>query len=133
MGKKIGIVALICTIAYIICGIIVIAQAPEIPDDVYDLMLKDQEAYIERFQEITDNASTLYKVADKGMIITGLGGIVLSIVSIVKLVKAKEKGKIIPILSIIIIIVFYFVTAFSVVDFGAAFQAGFDAGMEMAE
>ena len=133
MGKKIGMVAMICTIIYIIFCIVAITQAPEIPKDVYELMVKDKEAAQERIQEIGDNASGLYKAADIIITITGLAGIVLAIVSIVKLVKAKEKGKVVPILCIVLIIVFFFVTAFSAGNMGAAFQAGLEAGMEMQE
>ncbi len=133
MGKKIGMIAMICTIIYIIFCIVAITQAPEIPKDVYELMVKDQEAAQERIQEITDNASGLYKAADVIITITGLAGIVLAIVSIVKLEKAKEKGKVVPILCIVLIIVFYFVTVFSVGNMGEAFQAGLNAGMKMQE
>lgn len=133
MGKKIGIASMICTIIFVIFGIIEITQAPEIPEDVYELMVKDQEAAQEIIYETYENVSTLYKVADKVNTIAALAGIVLAIVSIVKLVKAKEKGKVIPILSIVIIVVFYFAMVFSVGDMGAAFQAGLNAGMEMAE
>ena len=114
MGKKIGIAAFICTIIYIIFGIVAITQAPEIPKDVYELMVKDKEAAMEQVMEIEENASGLYKAADKITTITGLGGIVLAIVSIVKLVKAKEKGKVLPILCIVLIIVFHFVAVFSI-------------------
>lgn len=131
MGKKIGMVAMICTIIYIIFCIVTIMQAPEIPNDVWELAVKDQEAAQERMQEVLNNASGLYKVADTVTAITGLAGIVLAIVSIVKLVKAKEKGKIVPILSIGLIIVFFFITVFSVGNMAAAFQAGLNAGMEM--
>lgn len=131
MGKKIGMVAMICTIIYIIFCIVAITQAPEIPKDVYELMVKDQEAAQERIKEITDNASSLYKAADVATTITGIGGIVLAIVSIVKLTKAKEKGKIVPVLCIILIIVFFFVTAFSSGNMVEAFKAGLEAGMEM--
>ena len=131
MGKKIGIIALICTIIYIICCIVVMTQAPEIPRDVYELMIKDKEAAQEKIQEIMGNTSVLFKVADKITTITGLAGIVLSIVSIIKLVKAKEKGKVIPILCIVLIIVFYVVTIFSVGNIGEAFKVGFSEGMKM--
>lgn len=133
MGKKIGMAAMICTIIYIIFCIVAITQAPEIPDDVWELAIKDQEAAQEKIIEISENASGLYKAADMGSTITGLAGIVLAIISIVKLVKAKEKGKIVPILSIVLIIVFFFITIFSVGDMAAAFQAGLNAGMEMQE
>ena len=131
MGKKIGMIAMICTIIYIIFCIVAITQAPEIPKDVYELMVKDQEAAQERIQEIEDNASGLYKAADIITTITGLAGIVLAIVSIVKLGKAKEKGKVVPILCIVLIIVFFFVNVFLVGNMGEAFQAGLNAGMEM--
>lgn len=133
MGKKIGMVAMICTIIYIIFCIVAITQAPEIPDEVWKLAVKDQEAAQEKIQEITDNASGLYKAADVITTITGLAGIVLSIVAIVKLTKEKEKGKIVPVLCIVLIIIFFFVTAFSTGNMGAAFQAGLEAGMEMQE
>ena len=130
MGKKIGMIALICTVIYIIFSIIVITQAPEIPDEVWKLAVKDQEAAQEKIQEIEESASGLYKAADIITTITGLAGIVLAIVSIVKLTKTKEKGKIVPVLCIILIIVFFFVTAFSAGNVGGAFKAGFEAGME---
>ena len=133
MGKKIGIIALICTVIYIIFCIVEITQAPEIPNEVWKLSLKDQEAAKEQLEEIFENASGLYKAADKITIITGLAGIVLAIISIVKLAKAKEKGKIVPILCIIFIVVFFFVTIFASGNMGGAFQAGLEAGMEMVE
>lgn len=133
MGKKIGIAALICTIIYIVFCIVAITQAPEIPKDVYELVIKDQEAYQERIQEVFDNASGLYKAANTIITITGLAGTILSIVSIVKLVKEKEKGKIIPILCIVLIVIFFFVTVFSAGNMGEAIQAGLEAGIEMQE
>ena len=133
MGKKIGIVALICTIIYIACCIVEMVQAPEIPDEVWDIYVKDQEAAQEKIEEIINNSSTLFKVADEVSSIVGLGGIVLSIVSIVKLIKAKEKGKIVPILCIVFIFVFFLITIFSISNVGGAFQAGLKAGMEMQE
>lgn len=133
MGKKIGMIALICTVIYIIFCIVEITQAPEIPDEVWKLAVKDQEAAQEKIQEITDNASGLYKATDVITTITGIAGIVLAIVSIVKLVKEKEKGKIVPILCIVLIAIFYFVTAFSVINIGEVFQAAFEAGMESVE
>lgn len=133
MGKKIGMIALICTVIYIIFCIVAITQAPEIPDEVWKLAVKDQEAAQEKIQEIVDNASGLYKAADVITTVTGIAGIILAIVSIVKLTKEKQKGKIVPVLCIILIIVFFFVTAFSSGNMGGAFKAGLEAGMEMQE
>ena len=133
MGKKIGIAALICTIIYIACCIVEMVQAPEIPDEIWELSVSDQEAAQEKMEEIMNNSSTVFKVADKVSSIVGLVGIVLSIVSIVKLIKAKEKGKIVPILCIVLIFVFYIITIFSVVNMGNAIHVGMEASMEMQE
>lgn len=133
MGKKIGMIALICTVIYIIFCIVAITQAPEVPDEVWKLMAKDQEAAQEKIQEIEDNASGLYKAADIITTITGIAGIVLAIVSIVKLTKEKQKGKIVPVLCIILIVVFFFITVFSAGGMGEAFKAGLEAEMEMQE
>lgn len=132
-GKKIGIAAFICTILYIVFGIIIITQAPELGEEFYNLMITDEEAANEMMLEIYSNTSTLYTVADIGFTIVGFLGIILAIISLVKMCSAKEKGKIFPILSLIIIFIFYFVVIFSIVDFGAAFMAGLESGMEMAE
>lgn len=132
-GKKIGIAAFICAILYIVFGIIIITQAPEIGEEFYDLMLTDEEAANEMMIEIYSNTSTLFNIADLGFTIVGFLGIILAIISLVKMSSAKEKGKIFSVLSLVIIFIFYFVVMFSLVDFGAAFMAGLESGMEMAE
>lgn len=132
-GKKIGIVAFICAILFIIFAIIGITQAPEIRPEVYKMMATDMELAEEMLEEDMNNASTLFKVADKAITVLGIVGIVLSIISLVKMAKGKEKGKILAVLAIIIIVVFFLVYSFGSVDFGAAFQAGLDAGMSMQE
>ena len=129
MGKKLGIATLICTIIYVISSIIIMTQAPDIPDEYFELMLKDSEAAQEMLIEISENASPLFNVASSLQTITGLVGIILAIASIVKLVKEKQKGTIIPILCIILIIVLFVVSSFSALDFDKAFMAGFNAGM----
>lgn len=131
MGKKIGIVAMVCTVIFITVCIIAIIEAPEIPEEVFELMLKDKEAAMEKMEEIENNSSALYKITDEIAAITGLGGIVLAILSLVKMSKEKQKGKVIPILCIILIIVFYIITIFITGNLGTAFQAGLNAGMEM--
>ena len=133
IGKKIGIAAFICAILYIVFGIIIITQAPEIGEEFYDLMLTDEEAANEMMIEIYSNTSTLFNIADLGFTIVGFLGIILAIISLVKMSSAKEKGKIFPVLSLVIIFIFYFVVMFSLVDFGAAFMAGLESGMQMAE
>lgn len=105
-------------------------QAPEIPDEFYDLMMRDNERAMEMAEEIENNAPGLYKVASKISGFVSLGGIIVAIVAIVKLAKAKEKGKVLPILAIIIIVVFSFAQGFGSVDIGKAFNAGFQYGME---
>ena len=133
IGKKIGIAAFICAILYIVFGIIIITQAPEIGEEFYDLMLTDEEAANEMMIEIYSNTSTLFNIADLGFTIVGFLGIILAIISLVKMSSAKEKGKIFSVLSLVIIFIFYFVVMFSLVDFGAAFMAGLESGMQMAE
>lgn len=131
MGKKIGIIALVCAIIYIVFSIIVITQAPEIPTEVYKLAATDQEAFQEEYKKIEDNFSALYKISGKVTTVVGIAVMVLAIISIVKMAKAKEKGLIMPIISIIIVVIFYFISVFSIANFGSAFQAGIEAGMEM--
>lgn len=118
-GKKIGIVAVIFTVLFIICGIIVMTQMPEIRPEAYELMYTDQELAMQMVEEDMKNGSTLFNIVNTCMDFVALGGIILSIVSIVKMVKGKEKGIIIPILMLITIVVFYFMVSFSVVDMGA--------------
>lgn len=118
-GKKIGIVAVIFTVLFIICGIVVMTQMPEIRPEAYELMYTDQELAMQMVEEDMNNGSTLFNIANKCSDFVALAGIILSIVSIVKMVKGKEKGIIIPILMLITIVVFYFIVSFSVVDMGA--------------
>ena len=118
-GKKIGIAAVICAVLFIICGIIVMTQMPEIRQEVYDLMYTDQELAMQMLDEDYENASTLFKIADNCSDFAALAGIILSIISLVKMVKGKEKGIIIPILVIITIVIFFFVVGFSGIDMGA--------------
>ena len=118
-GKKIGIAAVICAVLFIICGIIVMTQMPEIRQEVYDLMYTDQELAMQMLDEDYENASTLFKIADNCSDFLALAGIILSIISLVKMVKGKEKGIIIPILVIITIVIFFFVVGFSGIDMGA--------------
>ena len=132
-GKKLGIIAFTCAILYIIFTIIGITQAPEISEEVYEMMATDMELADEMIMEAYENASTLFKVADTAITFLGLGGVILSIISLVKMVKGNEKGKVFPILSLVIIVVFFFVYTFGSIDMGQAFQAGLDAGMSMQE
>lgn len=118
-GKKIGIAAVICAILFIICGIIVLTQKPEIRPEAYELMYTDQELAMQMIEEDANNASTLFKIADNCSGFVALAGIILSIISLVKMVKNKEKGIIIPILVIAFIVIFFFVVSFSIVDMGA--------------
>lgn len=118
-GKKIGIVAVICAILVIIGGIIIKTQQPEIRSEVYELMYTDEELAMQMMEEDLENGSTLFKITDKSLGYVVLAGIILSIISIVKMVKGKEKGIIIPILVLIVTIVSYIIIGFSVVDMGA--------------
>lgn len=118
-GKKIGIVAVIFTVLFIICGIVVMTQMPEIRPEAYELMYTDQELAMQMVEEDMNNGSTLFNIANKCSDFVALAGIILSIISIVKMVKGKEKGIIIPILMLITIVVFYFIVGFSIVDMGA--------------
>ena len=132
-GKKLGIIAFVCSVLFIVFTIIGITQAPEIRQETYDMILTDTELYYEMFEEDMSKASTLFKVADSALTFIGIAGIVLAIISLVKMSKAKEKGKAFAVLSIVIIVVFFFVYTFGAVDMGAAVQSGINAGMEMAE
>jgi len=132
-GKMIGIIAFIVAILFVIFGIVEINQAPEFPNDFYDLAIKDMEAATEMEEEILNSGSTMYKISEKATSILFFIGIILAIISLVKMIKDKEKGKVFPILSIIIIIVFFFVIQFVGYDIGEAFNAGLKAGMEAAQ
>ena len=118
-GKKIGIVAVIFTVLFIICGIVVMTQMPEIRPEAYELMYTDQELAMQMVEEDMNNGSTVFNIANKCSDFVALAGIILSIISIVKMVKGKEKGIRSPILMLITIVVFYFIVSFSVVDMGA--------------
>ena len=120
LGKKIGIAAVACTVLFIICCIIVMVQKPEIRPEFYDLIYTDQEQAMQIYKEdFKNNTSTLFKIADTGSSIIAAVGAILAIISIIKMVKGKEKGIIIPILAIIIIAVFYFIVSLSIMDMGA--------------
>ena len=118
-GKKIGIVAVIFAVLYIICGIIIITQTPEIRPEVYELMYTDQELAMQMMEEDFNNGSALFNITFKYSDFVALAGIILSIVSLVKMVKGKEKGIIIPILVLLTIVIFYFVVSLSAIDMGA--------------
>lgn len=118
-GKKIAIVAVIVTVLFIICGIVVMTQVPKIRPEAYELIYTDEELAMQMIEEDMNNGSALFNIAANCSDFIALAGIILSIVSIVKMVKGKEKGIIIPILTIITIVVFYFVVSFSIVDMGA--------------
>ena len=133
IGKKLGLIAFVCAILVVILAFVGIAQAPEIRPEVYEMIATDMELAEEMMMEDMEKAPLLFKIADIGITILGLVGVVLAIVSLVKMVKGNEKGKVFPILAIILIVVFYFVYSFGAIDMGAAIQAGFDAGMSMQE
>lgn len=133
IGKKLGLIAFVCAILVVILAFVGIAQAPEIRPEVYEKMTTDMELAEEMLMEDMENAPVLFKVADTGITILGLVGVVLAIVSLVKMVKGNEKGKVFPILAIILIVVFFFVYTFGAMDMGQAFQACLDAGMSMQE
>ena len=133
IGKKLGLIAFVCAILVVILAFVGIAQAPEIRPEVYEMMTTDMELAEEMMMEDMEKAPLLFKIADTGITILGLIGIVLAIVSLVKMVKGSEKGKVFPILAIILIVVFFFVYILGTVDMGQAFQAGLDAGMSMQE
>lgn len=133
IGKKLGLIAFVCAILVVILAFVGIAQAPEIRPEVYEMMTTDMELAEEMMMEDMEKAPLLFKIADTGITILGLAGVVLAIVSLVKMVKGNEKGKVFPILAIILIVVFFFVYTFGAVDMGQAFQAGIDAGMQMQE
>ena len=133
IGKKLGLIAFVCAILVVILAFVGIAQAPEIRPEVYEMMTTDMELAEEMLMEDMENAPILFKVADTGITILGLVGVVLAIVSLVKIVKGNEKGKVFPILAIILIVVFFFVYTFGAMDMGQAFQVGFEAGMQMQE
>lgn len=133
IGKKLGLIAFVCAILVVILAFVGIAQAPEIRPEVYEMMTTDMELAEEMMMEDMEKAPLLFKIADTGITILGLVGVVLAIVSLVKMVKGNEKGKVFPILAIILIVVFFFVYTFGAVDMGQAFQAGLDAGMSMQE
>lgn len=133
IGKKLGLIAFVCAILVVILAFVGIAQAPEIRPEVYEMMTTDMELAEEMMMEDMEKAPLLFKIADTGITILGLVGVVLAIVSLVKMVKGNEKGKVFPILAIILIVVFFFVYTFGAMDMGQAFQAGLDAGMSMQE
>lgn len=133
IGKKLGLIAFVCAILVVILAFVGIAQAPEIRPEVYEMMTTDMELAEEMMMEDMEKAPLLFKIADTGIIILGLVGVVLAIVSLVKMVKGSEKGKVFPILAIILIVVFFFVYTFGAMDMGQAFQAGLEAGMSMQE
>lgn len=118
-GKKIGIIAVIMAVLFMVCGIIIMTQMPEIRPEVYELIYTDQELAMQMMEEDLNNGSTLFNIVNKCSDFVALAGIILAIVSIVKMANGKEKGIIIPILVLIFIIIFYFVVSFSVVDFSA--------------
>ena len=126
MKNKFVIATVICTCIFLITGIISVCQAPEIPDDVYDLVMTDKEAYWERLEQIEAGAPTLYRVASPIQSICSIVGIILSIVSIVKLTKAKEKGKIIPVACLLVIFCFNIWSSLSMFDMGKAMEAGYN-------
>lgn len=132
-GKKLGLIAFVCAILVVILAFVGIAQAPEIRPEAYEMMATDMELAEEMFMEDMENASLLFKIADHGITILGIAGIIIAIGSLVKMVKGGEKGKVFPILAIILIVVFYFVYTFGAMDMGQAFQAGMDMGMSMQE
>lgn len=133
IGKKIGLVAFVCAVLVAILALVGVSQAPEIRPETYETMITDMELGMEMFMEDMEKAPVLYKVADKGVGTLSLVGIILAIVSLVKMTKNDEKGKIFPILAIILIVVFYLVYSFGSVDIGQAFQAGLNAGMTIQE
>lgn len=133
IGKKLGLIAFGSAILVVILAFVGIAQAPEIRPEVYDMMVTDMELAEEMMMEDMEKAPLLFKIADTGITILGLAGVILAIVSLVKMVKGSEKGKVFPILAIILIVVFYFVYTFGAMDMGQAFQAGLEAGMSMQE
>ena len=133
IGKKLGLIAFVCAILVVILAFVGIAQAPEIRPEVYEMMTTDMELAEEMMMEDMEKAPLLFKIADTGITILGLVGVVLAIVSLVKMVKGSEKGKVFPISAIILIVVFFFVYTFGAMDMGQAFQAGLDAGMSMQE
>lgn len=131
IGKKLGLIAFVCAILVVILTFVGITQAPEIRPEVYEMMTTDTELAEEMMQEDIEKAPLLFKIADTGILIISLLGVILAIVSLVKMVKGSEKGKVFPILAIILIIIFFFVYVFGSMDMGQAFQAGLDAGMSM--
>lgn len=133
IGKKLGLIAFVCAILVVILAFVGIAQAPEIRPEVYEMMTTDMELAEEMMMEDIEKAPLLFKIADTGITILCLVGVVLAIVSLVKMVKGSEKGKVFPILAIILIVVFFFVYTFGAMDMGQAFQAGLDVGMSMQE
>ena len=133
VGKKLGLIAFVCAILVVILAFVGIAQAPEIRPEVYEMMTIDRELAEEMIMEDIEKAPLLFKIADTGITILGLVGVILAIVSLVKMVKGNEKGKAFPILAIILIVVFFFVYTFGAIDMGQAFEAGLDAGMSMQE
>lgn len=133
IGKKLGLIAFVCAILVVILAFVGIAQAPEIRPEVYEMMTTDMELAEEMMMEDMEKAPLLFKIADTGITILGLVGVVLAIVSLVKMVKGSEKGKVFPILAIILIVVFFFVYTFGAIDMGQAFQAGIEQGMSMQE
>ena len=133
IGKKLGLIAFVCAILVVILTFVGIAQAPEIKPEVYEMMTTDMELAEEMMMEDIEKAPLLFKIADTGITILGLVGVILAIVSLVKMVKGSEKGKVFPILAIILIVVFFFVYTFGAMDMGQAFQAGLEAGMSMQE
>ena len=133
LGKILAIVAAILVALLIVFTVIEVNNEPELPDDFYELMLKDQEAALQMEEKITDNASPLYKISSTATTICGWGAILLSIVSLVIMIKNKEKGKVWPILLIISVIVIWILSVFISPSQLEAFQAGLKAGMEMTE
>jgi len=133
IGKKIGIVAFVCAVLVAILAFVGIAQAPEIRPETYEMMATDMELAEEMLEEDIAKAPLLFKIADTGITILGLLGIILAIISLVKMVKGNEKGKVFPVLAIILIVVFFFVYTFGAIDMGQAVQAGINAGMSMQE
>jgi MFS superfamily sulfate permease-like transporter len=103
MGKKIGIIAMILAI---LCGICTATYYTTTDFDAMYSDTEDIEGEVETLDisEFTSINPKLYTVAILGMSYGTLITIVVGIVSIVIMIHKKEKGIIIPILAILIVI-----------------------------
>ena len=135
MGKKLGIIAMVIALITVALCIVAKIYEPQYSDEEMKEMSRlastDQEAFNEIANEIEKNAPAPYRISNLLNTILSWIGIIVAIVSLVKLSKAKEKGKIIPILAIIIIL--FEGIVFSYGNLQRGMKLGLEVGMELEE